>query len=165
MQLNQFNQTAVQEVLEHCVKVPRWANEILAARPFASKQALLDFAQQQANSWTWDEVLSALNTHPRIGEKKAQAHLSAKEQAFSEREQATAQADQTTLDLILQGNLAYEKRFGYIFLIKAAGLTSQEILERLQTRLNNPPQLEQQIVKQQLAEIALLRLQQELTDD
>lgn len=165
MQLNQFNQQPIQELLEHCVKIPRWADEISAARPFSSIDTVLDFARQQAHTWTWQEVLNALNTHPRIGEKKAQARLSTKEQEFSAREQATAQTDQTTLDAILKGNIAYEERFGYIFLIKAAGLSSTEILNALQERLNNSAYIEQQIVKQQLAEIALLRLQQELTDD
>lgn len=165
MQLNQFNQQPIQEFLEHCVKIPRWADEISAARPFNAVADVLDFARQQANTWTWQEILQALNTHPRIGEKKAQAALSAKEQEFSAREQAAAQADQTTLDAILQGNIAYEERFGYIFLIKAAGLNSTEILAALQARLTNDASTEQHIVKQQLIEIALLRLQQELTHD
>lgn len=165
MQLSQFNQVALQEYLQHCVKIPRWAEEIAAARPFQSTQAVLDFARQQANTWTWQEILQALNTHPRIGEKKAQAALSAKEQEFSDREQASAQTDQQTLNAILEGNLAYEQRFGHIFLIKAAGLSSTEILTALQTRLNHDPATEQTIVKQQLLEIALLRLQQELSHD
>lgn len=165
MQLSQFNQQPIQEVLQHCVKIPRWASDISAQRPFASRQAVLDFAEDAAQTWTWDEILQALNTHPRIGEKKAQADLSAKEQQFSAREQASAQADQATLDLILQGNLDYEARFGYIFLIKAAGLSSTEILTALQQRLQHDPLIEQQIVKQQLIGIALLRLEQELDHD
>jgi 2-oxo-4-hydroxy-4-carboxy-5-ureidoimidazoline decarboxylase len=166
MQLSQFNQQPIQETLQHCVKIPRWATEIANARPFHSVQSILDFARQQANTWTWQEILAALNTHPRIGEKKAQAELSDKEQAFSQREQAAAQnSDQQTLDAILQGNLCYEQRFGYIFLIKAAGLSSQQILAALTTRLNNNEKTEQDIVKQQLIEIALLRLKQELEHD
>jgi 2-oxo-4-hydroxy-4-carboxy-5-ureidoimidazoline decarboxylase len=166
MQLSQFNQQPIQDTLQHCVNIPRWADEIVNARPFLSVQAALDFARQQANTWTWQEILAALNTHPRIGEKKAQAELSAKEQAFSAREQAAAQqSDQKTLDALLQGNLNYEARFGYIFLIKAAGLSSQQILAALNRRLNNDATSEQAIVKQQLIEIALLRLEQELEHD
>ena len=165
MQLSQFNHQPIREQLEHCVKIPRWADEISAKRPFESRQAVLDFAEQQAKTWTWEEILHALNTHPRIGEKKAQASLSAKEQQFSAREQAQAQTDQATLDLILQGNLEYETRFGYIFLIKAAGLSSTEILAALHSRLKHDPITEQQMVKQQLMAIALLRLEQELEHD
>ncbi len=169
MPLERFNhQDAAQlkQFLQHCVHIPRWAEEISAARPFTSATAVLAFAKQQAHTWTWDEVLGALNTHPRIGEKKAQAELSAQEQAFSAREQAAAHTHDHTLQAALYaGNVAYEQRFGYIFLIKAAGLTSHDILAALQRRLTHDPHTEQQIVKQQLIAIALLRLEQEFSHD
>lgn len=165
MDLAQFNQEPVTEFLAHCVNIPRWAEAMAAARPFSSKQAVLAFAQQQVQSWTWQEVLNALNTHPKIGEKKAQHALTAQEKVFSEREQATAQSDPDTLAQILAANLSYQKRFGYIFLIKAAGLSSQQILNALNTRLQNDDKTEQQIVQQQLAAIALSRLEQELHHD
>ena len=81
---------------------------------------------------------------------------------FSDREQATLNADQETLDAIYQGNLAYEKKYGFIFLIKASGLNSQQILTALNYRLKNDPDIEKRIVHQQLLEIALLRLKQEV---
>ena len=81
---------------------------------------------------------------------------------FSDREQATLNSDQETLDAIYQGNLAYEKKYGFIFLIKASGLNSQQILTALNYRLKNDPDIEKRIVHQQLLEIALLRLKQEV---
>nr|MBP8207251.1 OHCU decarboxylase [Acinetobacter sp.] len=80
----------------------------------------------------------------------------------SDREQATLNSDQETLDAIYQGNLAYEKKYGFIFLIKASGLNSQQILTALNYRLKNDPDIEKRIVHQQLLEIALLRLKQEV---
>ena len=164
MDLNTFNQSpsaVLKTTLEHCVKIPRWADELIAARPFSSTTALLDYAQQCTQTWQWQEILAALNTHPRIGEKQAKAALSAKELAFSAREQAASQ-DQQHADALLQGNLAYEARFGYIFLIKASGLSSSDILENLQQRLNHSAEHEQTIVHQHLSGIAMLRLTQEL---
>ena len=79
---------------------------------------------------------------------------------FSDREQATLNSDQETLDAIYQGNLTYEKKYGFIFLIKASGLNSQQILTALNYRLKNDPDIEKRIVHQQLLEIALLRLKQ-----
>lgn len=168
MQLTAFNQqspTQLENWLQHLVKIPRWATEISAARPFKNIDDLLLFAQQQTHTWTWSEVLAALNTHPRIGEKKAKNNLSAQEQKFSHQEQAVCQAQQNPKILaeLEQGNRQYEQRFGYIFLIKAAGLSSEEILFSLHQRLNNDDNDEQNIVKQQLSEIALLRLTQELS--
>ena len=64
---------------------------------------------------------------------------------------------------LLKGNIAYEKKYGYIFLIKASGLSSENVLQALQYRLLNNPETEKRIVHHQLAEIALLRLKQELS--
>ncbi|MFX8461085.1 2-oxo-4-hydroxy-4-carboxy-5-ureidoimidazoline decarboxylase, partial [Acinetobacter baumannii] len=56
----------------------------------------------------------------------------------------------------------YEQKFGFIFLIKAAGLSSDEILKKLYQRLQNNLAIEKVIVHEQLAAIALLRLSQEV---
>ncbi|HAA06545.1 MAG TPA: OHCU decarboxylase, partial [Acinetobacter schindleri] len=58
-------------------------------RPFTSSDELLEAAKRQAQTWTWEEISKALATHPRIGEKQAQTALTAKEEGFSEREQAS----------------------------------------------------------------------------
>lgn len=163
MQLNEFNQVskdALKIVLKQCVQIENWAEQIEAQRPFADIGALLDFAKQQTNSWSWQEVSLALANHPRIGEKKARAKLSEIEQTFSKNEQAAIQQDENTQTALLKGNLAYEKKFGHIFLIKAAGLNSEQVLQALNNRLLNDEDTERHIVKQQLGEIALLRLAQ-----
>ena len=163
MLISDFNQGSSSEIstlLNHCVHIPRWSLDLLQHRPFSTTDELFQVAEKYAQSWNWDEILAALNTHPRIGEKKAKTALSEQEQLFSDREQATLNADQETLDAIYQGNLAYEKKYGFIFLIKASGLNSQQILTALNYRLKNDPDIEKRIVHQQLLEIALLRLKQ-----
>lgn len=165
MQLSEFNSSelnVISTLLKHCVHIERWGNEIALKRPFSTVNDLLAYAEQRAKTWDWSEILAALNTHPRIGEKKAQAELSAKEHAFSHREQAKLSQDQETLNALYAGNVAYEKKYGFIFLIKASGLDSQQILTALNDRLANDPETEKRIVQQQLLEIALLRLSQEV---
>lgn len=165
MLLSEFNQsdfTTIQTLLKQCVHIPRWGAEIAKQRPFSNMDILSNFAQQQAKSWQWEEILAALNTHPRIGEKSAQATLSEKEHTFSNREQANLAQDQATLDEIFKGNVAYEKKYGFIFLIKASGLNSEQILTALNYRLDNDLDTEKRIVHQQLLDIALLRLSQEV---
>ena len=56
--------------------------------------------------------------------------------------------------------MAYEEKFGFIFLIKAAGLSSDQMLSALNQRLSHDIDTEKQIVHEQLAAIALLRLSQ-----
>lgn len=166
MQLVEFNQTSVADVktfLKHCVQIESWANELLSQRPYASLDSILEHAAQAARTWSWDEIKSALDNHPRIGEKKAQAELSELEKNFSNREQSAISADEETQMALLKGNIAYEQKYGYIFLIKASGLSSEDVLQALQYRLLNDPETEKRIVHHQLAEIALLRLKQELS--
>lgn len=62
-----------------------------------------------------------------------------------------------------EGNLAYEERFGRVFLIRAAGRSAEEILSTLQERLRNDADAEGRIVAEQLREIALLRLRGTVT--
>ena len=62
-----------------------------------------------------------------------------------------------------EGNLAYEERFGRVFLIRAAGRSAEEILSTLQERLRNDADAEDRIVAEQLREIALLRLRGTVT--
>ncbi|MFV5403483.1 MULTISPECIES: 2-oxo-4-hydroxy-4-carboxy-5-ureidoimidazoline decarboxylase [unclassified Acinetobacter] len=165
MQLFEFNQASTEEAmifLKHCVQIPSWSTELVAKRPYASLEEVLSAAQQQAATWNWDEIKAALDNHPRIGEKKAQAELSEIEKDFSHHEQSGIAADDDTRLALLKGNLAYEKKYGFIFLIKAAGLSSEDVLHALTSRLLNDPEIEKCIVHQQLAEIALSRLAQEL---
>lgn len=166
MYISEFNQLSLaqaQTLLKQCVNIPSWLISLSEHRPYESKHSLIQFAQKQTSSWTWHEVKTSLDSHPRIGEKQAKQQLSAKEQTLSDREQAGISQDSTTLDALHEGNLAYEAKFGFIFLIKAAGLSGEDILEKIQQRLQNDIETEKDIVKQQLAEIAVLRLDQEIT--
>lgn len=165
MQLFEFNQASAEDAmifLKHCVQIPSWSSELVAKRPYASLEEILSAAQQQTATWSWDEIKTALDNHPRIGEKQAQAELSEIEKDFSHHEQSGIAADDDTRLALLKGNLAYEKKYGFIFLIKAAGLSSEDVLHALTSRLLNDPEIEKCIVHQQLAEIALSRLAQEL---
>ena len=162
-EFNQASETDVKTFLKHCVQIESWVNELSAQRPYVSIEALISQAKQQTSTWQWTEIKHALDNHPRIGEKKAQVDLSAQEQGFSDREQASISSDEETQEALLAGNIAYEKKYGYIFLIKASGLKSEDVLQALHYRLMNDPDTEQRIVHQQLSEIALLRLTQELS--
>lgn len=165
MQLETFNQLdpdRAARVLQACAHIPNWIAELLQQRPYPAKEQLYQAAMTQAQAWSWPEISVALAQHPRIGEKKAAAVLSEKEQHFSQREQAQVETDAVLQLALYQGNLDYEHKFGHIFLIRAAGRSGQQILSELQRRLLNTVEQEQVEVKQQLAEIALIRLKQEI---
>ena len=101
------------------------------------------------------ELEAALAHHPRIGE---QADGGSTEAALSRSEQASLAIDDDVQRQLAEGNRAYEQRFGRVFLIRAAGRSSTEILDKLQTRLGNSPDTEDEVVADQLRQIALIRL-------
>jgi 2-oxo-4-hydroxy-4-carboxy-5-ureidoimidazoline decarboxylase len=104
---------------------------------------------------SWDDVLIALNAHPRIGERPAG---DSREAAWSRREQSAVTAD----DAIREANRAYEEKFGHVFLIFASGRSQEEILAAAKQRLGNDEQTEREVVKEELRKIALLRLERAL---
>ncbi|MHA3890927.1 2-oxo-4-hydroxy-4-carboxy-5-ureidoimidazoline decarboxylase [Acinetobacter sp. GXMZU3951] len=165
MNLAEFNQLSpvqAKAVLQPCVHIATWVESLVQQRPFSLKDQLYQYAAAQAQTWQWPEIAEALAQHPRIGERKAAVALSEKEQSYSQTEQAQLGTDAELQQALYQGNLDYEHKFGHIFLIRAAGRSGQEMLSELHRRLSNSVEQEQQEVQQQLAEIALLRLKQEI---
>jgi len=161
MELAAFNQLAADEAqaaIRHCVAIPHWQQSLVAARPFASTEALLATADALARQWQQPELEAALSAHPRIGERASGAD---KESALSRGEQsAMQQADNALQQAMQKGNEAYEARFGRVFLIRAKGRSGEQMLAELQRRLQNDDITEQQEALDQLREITLLRLKE-----
>lgn len=148
----------LREPLHACLAVPRWINAVAVHAPYASTADLLDVARDAALSLSRREVDEALAEHPRIGEVPVAAPEQA--QRFSRAEQDSADAgDETLAAAMIEGNKAYEERFGRVFLIRAAGRTRAQILAELHRRLQLPDDEEAQIVGHELRDIALLRLE------
>ncbi|WP_281352784.1 2-oxo-4-hydroxy-4-carboxy-5-ureidoimidazoline decarboxylase [Acerihabitans arboris] len=143
-----------------CAAIPEWSWDIIAARPFASADSLIEYAGALALRWRAKQVSNALARHPRIGERPvghgADAGHSRREQSAVDPADARLAAD------LLEGNRRYEQRFGQVFLIHAAGRGGHDILARLRQRLEHSPEQEQRETALQLRKIALSRLQQEL---
>lgn len=161
MKLHQFNQLSAAEAhaaIAHCVAIPDWRNALVAGRPFASQQALMQYARQLASDWNERDLAQALTAHPRIGERP---QGEGKEAALSRQEQSSVSDNDRPLKQALQiANADYERRFGRVFLIRAKGRSGEEILAQLLRRLENDRAQEQQEAINQLREITLLRLQE-----
>jgi 2-oxo-4-hydroxy-4-carboxy-5-ureidoimidazoline decarboxylase len=138
-----------------CLNVPRWAEEVAGGRPYADYAALAARAESSAAQLSDAELADALDRHPRIGERAGAGH----DAEFSSREQAQVDHDDAAVMAALaEGNREYEQRFGRVFLIRAGGRSSSEILAQLRRRLGNDGATERAETVTQLREIALLRL-------
>jgi 2-oxo-4-hydroxy-4-carboxy-5-ureidoimidazoline decarboxylase len=69
-------------------------------------------------------------------------------------------ADDDTRAALVEGNRAYEERFGHVYLIRAAGRSPAEMLAELRRRLDNDEETERAEVTGQLAEITALRVRE-----
>lgn len=153
--LSEFEAVAL---LRPLVNIPAWAKTVSDARPYTCVEDALHSAESACENWQQEDIAQALSAHPRIGERASGA---SKEAQLSRGEQATLNISQpTVIDALHEGNLRYEQRFGRVFLIRAKGRSSEEILENLQRRLKNSPDAEYQETAQQLKEITLLRLKE-----
>ena len=159
MKLSSFNTLPAPEaaaLLRPCVDNARWVSELVDARPFFGKEQLLAAAATAAEPWSEAEIDAALARHPRIGER---AEGTSAEAGMSRDEQAGVSHDGAVQAELRQQNLAYEEKFGRVFLIRAAGRSTEDILKQLNSRLDNSPEEEIAEVGRQLREIALLRLE------
>lgn len=144
-------------VLLECCSSPSWAHTVAAARPYESRSALFVAAKTACEQLTGPDLDDALAGHPRIGERA--------DSAESRREQAAvATADARLLEQIAAGNRAYEAKFGHVYLVRAAGRKAAELLEILERRLDNEPDVEQHEVRSALADITCLRLERLIID-
>ncbi len=157
--LDEFNAEpadAAVEALRACNAAPRFAAALVAARPFPDADTLVRRAGEVARALPWDEVTMALTAHPRIGDRM---EGSSAEAAASRREQGSmGGADDDTRAAIVEGNRAYEERFGHVYLIRASGRSPDEMLAELRRRLGNDPDAERAEVVEQLAQITELRV-------
>jgi 2-oxo-4-hydroxy-4-carboxy-5-ureidoimidazoline decarboxylase len=144
-------------VLHACCASSAWVSRVLAGRPFATAEQLLDTADRACRALTVADVEEALAAHPRIGDR---AQGPGTEAEWSRQEQASvSDADAETRERVREGNVAYESRFDRVFLVRAAGRTPAQLLAELERRLGNDPETEQQEVVEQLAQITRLRVE------
>jgi len=135
-----------------CCASTRFAQAVADGRPYRDAAALLDAVDAVFATLTWDDIAESMDGHPRIGDRTAPGGMSAAEQSG-----AAAATDEVRQGLA-DGNVAYERRFGHIFLICASGLSGPEMLARLRSRLANNQDDERGVVRAELLKITKLRL-------
>jgi 2-oxo-4-hydroxy-4-carboxy-5-ureidoimidazoline decarboxylase len=137
-------------LFRQCVAVDRWARDLADGRPYPGLAELLTRADELSAGLTDAEIEQALDEHPRIGERTAPGTMSATEQSGVDSD--------TLADRLLVANLAYEARFGHIYLVCASGRDGEDLLADLATRMGNDPVTELSVVRRELGKIAHLRL-------
>jgi 2-oxo-4-hydroxy-4-carboxy-5-ureidoimidazoline decarboxylase len=154
--LNGLDEARATDELRACCAADSWIRAVLAERPYTSRDGLVATSDATVAAFDDDALAQALAAHGRIGERRAGE---SREDSWSREEQAAALgAGEDVQTRLARGNRDYERRFGHVFLIRAAGRSPEEMYDALQARLGNDEDTERAVVLHELAEIVRLRL-------
>lgn len=138
----------------NCCGSVRWVELMRAGGPYDSAEALLAASERAFDALGREDWLQAFAAHSRIGAVRRGDVTGAGEQV------GVVGADPTVLDALVVANTEYERRFGFVFLIRARGRSARELLSALQARLHNPRAVEFATACEQQREITRLRLEE-----
>lgn len=130
-----------------------WGNALLSRRPYADVSALFGASDAAMAELTAQDLAEAMAGHPPIGRPKPGDPTSSREQ------RGMAGASDELKTSMLELNLAYQEKFGHVFLICATGLTGEQMRDALRHRIDNSPEHEREIVRNELMQINRIRLQ------
>ena len=163
MTIAEFDHLNIEEkkvLLHQCCGSSTWVNNMIAAPPAEDLVDLLEIAEEQWYACHEPDWREAFSHHPKIGDIDTLKEKFAATAQLAESEQAAVkQASEQTLQQLAAGNQAYEQRFGYIFIVCATGRSADEMLQLLNQRLYNNPEVEIQIAMEEQLKITKLRLE------
>ncbi|MFJ4438326.1 2-oxo-4-hydroxy-4-carboxy-5-ureidoimidazoline decarboxylase [Streptomyces sp. NPDC088923] len=153
MTLSRFNALPAPEAraaLREVCSGEAWATAVLAGRPYENAAALHAASDAATAALEGPDLDEALAGHPPIG--RPGDATSAREQS------AVAEAPEELRARVRALTLAYQEKFGHVFLIRATGRTAGDILAALEERLGNTPATERARARTELAAIHRIRL-------
>lgn len=136
--INSLTDDDASVALTNCCAAEKWVRGILAARPFASDDALFAACDRAAATLTESDWLEAFAAHPLIGDVDSlrKKYAATKQLAAGEQSGVDA-ASETTLRELAALNRDYAERFGFIFIVFATGKSVNEMLAILKSRIDN----------------------------
>ncbi len=147
-------------LLMACCGSTRWVERMLGRRPFGSRAALLAAAREEWFALSGEDWREAFSHHPKIGDLNALRTRFAATRHLAEREQSgVTGAPEDVFEALAEGNLAYQQKFGFIFIVCASGRSATEMLDLLLTRFRNDPAAEILIAAEEQAQITARRLE------
>ena len=138
--------------MARCCGAGRWVDGMVAARPFADDEAVLEAAERLWWALGPGDWLEAFAGHPRIGERAGNDWARAEQAGVDAAGVETRRA-------LAAGTEEYERRFGHVFLICATGRSADEMFGELRRRLKHEPARELRVAAGEQAKITRIRLE------
>ena len=157
IRINQLDSESAQLQFLNCCGSRKFALFLELKRPYRDLMALeiaMSEIEAQMSTADWFEAFSA---HPQIGSKKVSANETQKVWSEKEQQGVSAATDEVKRELRVL-NESYFKKFGFIFLICATGLTAEEMLEALRERVWHSKEIEIKTACEEQKKITRIRL-------
>ncbi|WP_344012240.1 2-oxo-4-hydroxy-4-carboxy-5-ureidoimidazoline decarboxylase [Streptomyces thermospinosisporus] len=149
---NALEESAAHAALHEVCASTAWVRRLLAHRPYAGPEELYAASDAAMAELTTADLEEAMAGHPPIGRPRPGDPTSSREQA------GMAGAPEELKAEMLELNLAYQEKFGHVFLICATGRTGEQMRDALKERIGNAPEQEREIVRTELGKINRIRL-------
>jgi len=149
---NALEEHAALAALHEVCASSAWGSVLLAGRPFATTDDLFAASDAAMAELTTADLEEAMAGHPPIGRPKPGDPTSSREQ------RGMAGASEQLKEEMLELNLAYQEKFGHVFLICATGRTGEQMRDAVKERIGNSPEQEREIVRSELGKINRIRL-------
>ncbi|GCB44877.1 2-oxo-4-hydroxy-4-carboxy-5-ureidoimidazoline decarboxylase [Streptomyces sp. NL15-2K] len=157
--LNALEEPAARAELHEVCASTAWVERLLDARPYATADDLYAASDAAMAALMTADLEQAMSGHPPIGRPKPGDPSSAREQRGMAGASAELRAE------MLELNLAYQEKFGHVFLICATGRTGEQMRDAVRERIGNPPEREREIVRTELGKINRIRLARLLEEE
>ncbi len=159
-ELNKLPDARLKEELLKCCGSSRWVKQMIEAKPFRSEKDLFVKAESCWYHTAEPDWFEAFSHHPKIGDLKSLEKKFASTKALAGNEQASvSKASKKILEKLAEGNKLYEDKFGFIFIVCATGKSAKEMIELLNSRIDNDRTVELKIASEEQHKITTLRLQ------
>ncbi|WP_031168478.1 2-oxo-4-hydroxy-4-carboxy-5-ureidoimidazoline decarboxylase [Streptomyces durhamensis] len=156
---NDLEERAALAALHEACASTTWARRLLAARPYTTPEDLYAAGDAAMAELSTADLEEAMAGHPPIGRPKPGDPTSAREQ------RGMAGASEVLKTEMLELNLAYQEKFGHVFLICATGRTGEQMRDAVKERIGNSPEQEREIVRTELGKINRIRLARLVEED
>ncbi|WP_406006020.1 2-oxo-4-hydroxy-4-carboxy-5-ureidoimidazoline decarboxylase [Streptomyces sp. NBC_00637] len=156
---NDLEEPAARAALHEACASTAWAGRLLAARPYATVAELYAVSDAAMAGLTATDLAEAMAGHPPIGRPEPGDPTSAREQRGMAGASGELKAE------MLELNLAYQEKFGHVFLICATGRTGEQMRDAVKERIGNAPEREREIVRVELGKINRTRLARLVEED
>ncbi len=150
--LNGLQERAALAALREACASVAWGRKLVAQRPYAAVDDLLAASDAAMAELTVVDLEEAMAGHPPIGRPEPGDPTSSREQRGMAGASAELRAE------VLALNLAYQEKFGHVFLICATGRTGEQMRDAVRERIGNSPEREREIVRSELGKINRIRL-------